>query len=230
MKQSWKCPYCNQHATITVDSCIREKIDFTDRTKNQSRQLIVDVIQCPNSGCQEYSIESILYESKFNATFGEFEGIGDPVMKWQLKPLSQASSLPQYIPVPIREDYQESCTIRDLSPKASATLSRRCLQGMIRDFWGIKKNRLIDEIMALKKEIDLETWEAIDSVRKIGNIGAHMEKDINTIIDVDPGEAQALISLIEILIKEWYIARYEKAQRMQQIKNIAAKKEEAKKR
>ena len=31
-------------------------------------------------------------------------------------------------------------------------------------------------------------WQAIDAVRSIGNIGAHMEKDINLIVDVDPEE------------------------------------------
>ncbi|MCB1884663.1 MAG: DUF4145 domain-containing protein [Geminicoccaceae bacterium] len=29
-----------------------------------------------------------------------------------------------------------------MSPKASATLSRRCLQSMIRDFWTISKDTL----------------------------------------------------------------------------------------
>lgn len=36
-------------------------------------------------------------------------------------------------------------------------------------------------------------------VREIGNIGAHMEADINVIIDVDPDEAQILIDLVELL-------------------------------
>jgi hypothetical protein len=32
--------------------------------------------------------------------------------------------------------------------------------------------------------------DAIDHVRKIGNIGAHMEADINVIVEVEPKEAQ----------------------------------------
>ncbi|MEI8253036.1 MAG: hypothetical protein WCG25_04765 [bacterium] len=47
---------------------------------------------------------------------------------WQLLPVSEAKVLPDYIPDPIKQDYYEACRIRDLSPKASATLSRRCLQ------------------------------------------------------------------------------------------------------
>ena len=43
-------------------------------------------------------------------------------------------------------------------------------------------------------------------VRKIGNIGAHMEADINVIVDVDRNEAQVLIELAELLFEEWYVA------------------------
>ena len=51
-------------------------------------------------------------------------------------------------------------------------------------------------------------------LRKLGNIGAHMEKDINLIVDVDPQEAELLIGLIETLLKEWYVVREERRARM----------------
>ena len=73
-------------------------------------------------------------------------------------------------------------------------MSRRCLQGMIRDFWGVSKNRLVDEVEAIEEKMDPLTWQAIDAVRKIGNIGAHMEADINVIIEVEPREASLLIN------------------------------------
>ncbi|MCF6370058.1 DUF4145 domain-containing protein [Rhizobium halophilum] len=143
---------------------------------------------------------------------------------------------PEYIPAPLREDYQEACLIRDHSPKAAATLARRCLQGMIRDFCGISRSRLIDEIRELKKQLDegrgpkgveAETIDAIDAVRDIGNIGAHMEKDINLIVEVDPGEAQALIELIEMLFDEWYVARDKREKRLASVRAIAAEKKAA---
>ena len=46
------------------------------------------------------------------------------------------------------------------------------------------------EIDAIKDKVDPLTWKSIDATRKIGNIGAHMEKDINLIVDVDPKEAR----------------------------------------
>ncbi len=124
----------------------------------------------------------------------------------------------------LRDDYQEACLIKYKSPKASATLCRRCLQGIIRDFWGIKKSRLIDEIAALEEKVDARTWQAIDSVRHVGNIGAHMEKDVDLIIDVDPEEAALLIWLIETLFEEWYVERHEKELKMQKIIQVAQEK------
>ena len=47
------------------------------------------------------------------------------------------------------------------------------------------------------------TWAAIDAVRRVGNIGAHMEHDINVIVDVEPREAELLIGLVETLFREW---------------------------
>jgi hypothetical protein len=138
---------------------------------------------------------------------------------------SAAKPFPSYIPSPILADYSEACLIVSLSPKASATLARRCLQGMIRDFWGIRKHRLKDEIDALEEKVDPQTWDAIDSVRKIGNIGAHMEADINVIVDVDPDEATLLIGLIETLLADWYVARHNRDERMAKIKAAAEEKQ-----
>jgi hypothetical protein len=131
---------------------------------------------------------------------------------------------PSYVPTPILDDYEEACKIRDLSPKASATLSRRCLQGIIRDFWGISKSRLVDEIEGIRDKVDVDTWAAIDAVRKIGNIGAHMERDINVIVDVEPEEAELLIGLIEMLVKDWYIARHKRQEHLRAITEAAQSK------
>lgn len=142
-----------------------------------------------------------------------------------IHPTSNAKQFPEYVPEAIRNDYEEACEILYHSPKASATLSRRCLQGMIRDFHGISKSRLIDEINALKSLIPAPQWSAIDAVRKLGNIGAHMEKDVNTIVDVEPEEAEKLIKLIELLIDKWYIARYDEEQLYQELIGINVEKQ-----
>ena len=127
----------------------------------------------------------------------------------------------------IVEDYNEAYRIRDLSPKSSATLSRRCLQSMVRNFWGVNdKKTLKEEIEAIQGKVDKATWEAIDSVRSVGNIDAHMEKDVDLIVSVEPGEAQLLLELIETLFAEWYVAKHDREQRMRALKRLGEEKKD----
>ena len=158
------------------------------------------------------------------ATLGGYVHDGNHLLSWMLRPQSSAKPFPDYIPESIRQDYTEACLIQDISPNASATLSRRCLQGMIRNFWGISKKSLNEEIKELETKVDPSTWQAIDALRQIGNIGAHMEKDVNVIIDVEPEEASLLIGLIETLLKDWYITRHEREERNKNLQRIAQAK------
>jgi hypothetical protein len=164
------------------------------------------------------------------------DNVGGMLNYWRLMPESSAQPQPDYIPLPLRDDYYQACRIVDLSPKASATLSRRCLQGMIRDFCAISKSRLIDEIDELRDRVvqghapagvTIESVEGIDQVRSIGNIGAHMERDIDLVVDVDPGEAEALVKLIELLFEEWYVTRNTRRERLATVSAIAEQKKRA---
>ena len=74
------------------------------------------------------------------------------------------------------------------------------------------------------KGVTHESVDAIDHVRSIGNIGAHMQKDVDLIIDIDPGEAQALIELIEMLFVEWYVAQKQRQDRFARVASIGAQK------
>jgi hypothetical protein len=228
---NWLCPFCGLYASSAEIFPIEGSLP-KDSPRDQLK-LTGNFTLCPNPKCRQATVIVVLRKGKFRAAqFGEleprFDQTGTPRV-WRLVPDSGAKVFPEYVPEVIRNDYVEACRIKDLSPKASATLARRTLQGMIRDFWGISKPRLAEEIATLKKEGngDSDTWEAIDSVRKIGNIGAHMEKDINTIIDVDPEEADKLIWLIETLIKEWYITREERKRNLEELAAIGKSKKAA---
>ena len=141
---------------------------------------------CPNPKCRELELTIQLHEwEKMQGSTPD--RCGKLLRTWRLLPDSSAKIIPEYVPQAIREDYYEACRIVAGSPKAAATLARRCLQGMIRDFWQIKKSNLAAAIRALKNKVDEAEFDAIDSVRKIGNIGAHMEKNVNLIVDVDSG-------------------------------------------
>ena len=93
----------------------------------------------------------------------------------------------------------------------------------------MKPGKLAYEIEQIQDKVELLTWEAIDAVRSVGNIGAHMEKDVNLIVDIEPNEAELLINLVETLLKDWYIARHEKASRLEALVKLGADKEVARK-
>lgn len=203
--------------------------------KHKEKAVKTTWIICENDECKRASLIASLHTYHKSPDFyprsiGLNVSYSEPLKSWQLLPTSKAKQFPDYIPLPIRQDYEEAYLILELSPKASATLSRRCLQGMIRDFHGIQDKRTLnDEIRAIREKVDPSVLLAIDAVREIGNIGAHMEKDINLIIDVDPNEAKSLIALNEMLLKEWYIHRYERNKQLEAIIGINAQKQSERK-
>ena len=182
--------------------------------------------RCPNTKCNELTLH-VRVGCAVIASGGRL--LIDPkqmIQASRLRPEYYSKPQPDYIPEPLRDDYHEACRICDLSPKAAATLARRCLQGINRDFWKMRKRTLHAEIAELEKIVSKDLWEAIDAVRKIGNIGAHFEEDVNKIVRIDPGEAAKLVELIEILFVECYVARHERQQRLADLVAISKQKED----
>lgn len=228
----WKCPYCKSHQ-VAIDDTFHRHVNHlrVGNTKHGHVAFEISAYRCVNPNCNEIILTGQM--GTFRSGTNGAGAIGTTVQSWKLRPESSSVPQPDYIPKPILDDYYEACLILNASPKAAATLARRCLQGMIRDFCGISKSRLIDEIRELKTQLDeghapkgveSETIEAIDAVRGVGNIGAHMERDINLIVDVEPGEAQALIDLLEMLFEDWYVARRKRSERLAKVTQIAAEK------
>ncbi len=235
---NWTCPFCQRPQTVSNSKFHSEQYGLAlGDTKHGRIGLKVIAIGCSNPSCKDVSI-AVIIGTATNQNQEYIFYFKDEISVHRIRPESSHKLQPDFIPTPIIQDYIEASRIRDLSPKASATLARRCIQGMIRDFCKISKNKLIDEIIELAKRlqdgtapagVNSESVEAIDHVRSIGNIGAHMEKDIDVIVDVDPGEAQALLDLIEMLFEEWYVARNTRQLKLAKLKTIADEKAEAKK-
>ncbi|MCL2223059.1 MAG: DUF4145 domain-containing protein [Oscillospiraceae bacterium] len=195
---SFKCPFCNQLMSIDRSTKKSYSITFDDAYSNLGNKSIPQVkltfYKCPNEECERHT----LYV-RGTADMQELDCC--------ILPRFVYSNYPECVPEFIQQDYREACAIKDLSPKASATMARRCLQGMIRDFHGVKRNTLHQEIEALKNKIEGGLYDALMAMKSIGNVGAHPDVDVNLIVDIEQGEASKLIELIELLIDEWYIAR-----------------------
>jgi len=230
----WTCPHCHRHQVVTDANMSIHRSIFDLGKSRLGENLGIDAraFRCTSNACNDVTLHVFLGNLKYSPSHSGYI-IDKLVDEWQLRPDGAAKIQPDFIPLALREDYQEACGIKERSPKAAATLARRCLQGMIRDFCKLSRGTLAHEIEALRELLDqgkapagvtTESIDAIDHVRQVGNIGAHMEKDINIIVDVEEGEAQTLIELIEMLFDEWYVARNTRQERLNRVAEIAAEK------
>lgn len=96
-----------------------------------------------------------------------------------------------------------------LSAKASAALSRRILQSVLREKANTKKKDLadqIDEVITLG-HLPTHILEGLDAVRNIGNFAAHAIKSTSTgeIVEVEPGEAEWNLDVLESLFDQYFV-------------------------
>jgi len=228
---NFTCPYCDRATTITDPnySRIHTKIG-TRASENAFLSITHLATACPNSACKKLTLKISLnrhHDKDYDRT-GDFRVLKE----WDLLPQSQSKPQPNYIPSVLREDYYEACAVLPHSAKASATLSRRCLQGIVRNFWEMptgKRGNLGAELSFIKDQVPEDTWEGIQAIRSVGDIGAHMEKDVNYVVDVEPEEASLLIELIEMLFEDWYVQRHKRKERSDRAKALAAKKNQERK-
>lgn len=132
---------------------------------------------------------------------------------------------PAVVPPAIVQDLQEAASIADLSPRASAVLSRRVVQSVMRDFYKVGKQRdLHSEIEAARSQMSESLYDALMSVKSLGNIGAHPERDVDLIISVDGSEASLLLAVVQILIDGTYVKQADDEQKFTSIKALAEEK------
>jgi hypothetical protein len=123
--------------------------------------------------------------------------------------------VPDGVPKEIAEDYLEACLVLPDSPKASAALSRRCLQNLllekatVNSGEKIKPGMLANEIQQVLDSGKLPSYlaEQIDAIRAFGNFAAHPKKNVNTgeVVPVEPTEADASLDIIEALFDFYFI-------------------------
>ncbi len=119
--------------------------------------------------------------------------------------------VPASVPQHIRRDYEEACQVLIISPKASAALSRRCLQNILND-QGYKAKDLAKQIDAVlnendaRKSLSASFHSTIDAVRNFGNFSAHPidEKTTLQIIDVEPEEAEWCLEILGEMFEHFF--------------------------
>lgn len=120
---------------------------------------------------------------------------------------------PLEVPTAIAADYIEANEVLPTSPKASAALSRRCLQAVL-SAQGYAGRDLVKQVEAALNESDaskslpVALKENIDAVRNFGNFSAQPVTDQTTlqIVEVEEGEAEWCLQLLLDLFEHYYVA------------------------
>lgn len=145
-----------------------------------------------------------IYGSQYGA---ELQEIDNEVLIYPKFPINK--QINTYVPKRYGTLFQEALQVNSISPRASATLSRYLLQNILHEELKIKKRNLADEISELEKmqSIPSTLIAMLQVFRKVANFGAHPKKSTNSkeIIDVEKGEADVMLELIEELFDYIFI-------------------------
>jgi hypothetical protein len=135
----------------------------------------------------------------------------DEVQSYLVRPkISGRPPVPPEVTKKYADDYKESCLVIADSPKASAALSRRCLQHLLRGEAKVKHQDLYNEIQEVIDRATLPSHiaDSLDAVRRIGNFAAHPTKNLSTgeIVPVEPREAEWNLDVLESLFDFYFVA------------------------
>lgn len=195
-----QCPHCSiafntGHASTTIH---RE-----DLGKDVDGAWSIQRVLCPT--CQKCILT--LIKTKGVVSMGRGPHLQETHRL--IRPAGATRLCPKEVPAPIAEAFQEATEVLPVSAKASAALSRRCLQTVIHTAANIKRATLDQEIQALLDTNGLPSHLAtdVDAIRNIGNFGAHPIKSTNTgeIVDVEPNEAEWNLDVLEGLFDFYYV-------------------------
>ena len=205
-----KCPHCS--------------VAFHDKGKWTSVELgeerlyswVVLSITCPE--CNRLIVEMHGSQRASRAASRQFPFT--PIIldqRFLVYPQGTTRPLPPEVTDDFADDFKEACLVFPFSPKASAALSRRCLQHLLREKAKASQHKLHDQIEAVIKSAVLPTHlvELLHPVREYGNMAAHPMKSGSTgeIVDVEPGEADWLLDVLEALFDFYLVAPEKTKQR-----------------
>jgi len=198
-----ECPHCSFH----FQDNWKEQFFDRDRVRlgspsRPSAHWRYRTAVCPS--CKDVTIEVAI------KTRGGYIALG-----WrQIYPVRVGRSrVPTAVPQDIAKDYVEACNVLPISAKASAALSRHCLQSMLHAA-GYRAKDLSKEIDLLLDDADPgravthRLRETVDAIRKLRNASARPIDDRTALlaVEVDPREAAWCLEVIEDLFEHFYVS------------------------
>jgi hypothetical protein len=129
--------------------------------------------------------------------------------------------VPVEVPTHIAQDYSEAAAVFPISAKASAALSRRCMQAVLREAGQAHTGDLNKQIEELLPTLPAYLGDQLHAVRHIGNFAAHPMKSTITgsILDVEPGEAEWNLDVLDDLFDHYYVKPARERSRREDLNN-----------
>lgn len=204
-----ECPHCLDaiHPSFTYNH-----LSFFHETKGKATA-IINWHGCPS--CGKYIVfigfpeDDAKVENFTNSTFLTSDLSKSSTVTMIFPKTKARRGLSPDIPPDFAKEFGEASQVLPISPNASAAVSRRCLQRLLREKGGVKPGDLSKEIQQVldSKQLPTHLADAIDAVRAIGNFGAHPIKSTQTgvIVDVEAGEAEWDMDVLEGLFDFYFV-------------------------
>lgn len=202
-----RCPTCleNFNASETHSGL------FDGRDNNRNSYAVITTV-CSNSSCKQHIV--FLSTTHYPDHSGLPPGMGSPPSTTNKMVLPRFVARPNVvladIPNEYLEDYKEAVEVVDASAKASAALSRRVLQTLLREEANVDHSNLYSEIGQVvdASQLPSRLLSTLDAVREVGNFAAHPIKSTRSgeVVAVEPGEAELNLEVLEMLFDYYFTA------------------------
>lgn len=186
------CPHCS--------------VAFHDGTPNSQTRLgrdadghwSVQMFLCPECGKATITLEVLGGPSGFPHH-----------SRYQAYPDRTKRPLPSEVPTDFASEFDEADAVLPYSPAASAAISRRCLQRLLREHAGVPPLNLSKEIQHVLDSGELRggVADGLDAIRELGNFATHPIKSSSTgeVVPVDPDEAELTLDVLDSLFDHYFV-------------------------
>lgn len=201
------CPHCQIYSVMNINSTVeRFERDKEEGISFKGKNLLFDFIctcpQCNNAVFIQAQAHGNAVDPNTEETEEQLEALSSGKIL-SVHPYRKSLTAPPGVPEKYAGDFREAVLVMNLSPTASAALSRRVFQNILRNEFGIQARDLYKEIETFIAQPGIPSYltDAVDAIRNIGNFAAHPLKSTNTgeVVPVEPGEAEWLIEVLNSL-------------------------------
>jgi len=199
-----ECPHCRlkvcfvsalEDVGLGEPRTARPKEVFTARERLQ-----FDSSQCPS--CKSLIAWVGKYDFKTSTLIEEF--LVWPYLGQKRAPIEATKAVSH-----IAKDFESASRLVNVDANASAAISRRCLQSLLKEAAKTSKRDLADQIdeVLSANVLPSQLAENLDAVRQVGNFAAHVSKSQVTglVVDAEPGEAEWNLEVLEGLFDYYYV-------------------------